>query len=281
MEVVKKCCDVPTQFPARMRNCESTLHTLASYSGSNPKTLDYIFTTPNVDVENAKVHEDITDFDHCPISAVVNSFPIVSWNLEGLCQKGKKLDDAKKRLATTTLSDPNTIFVFQELFLKNEIPTDTKLAIQRMHLIFLNPSNFDFFSDEVTGGIAVPKIYKTSDKILIKRPDSNKACIAVTVKNGPNTIRVVNIHLKSVVTNFNGEELQKKEMQNILNELKPDVPTVFIGDFNSTNPMPLFDAPWSFPKRTLPFIIDGYRGGKTPKKHKKRATHKKARIKEA
>ena len=251
MKVEQKCCKFPTQYPSRMGNCESNLHTLASYTGASPKVLDFIFATEGVDVQSPQVHYEVKTSDHHPISAIVNGMPIVSWNMEGLCKGGTRLELSKTALSILKgeFSDDKqeAIFLFQELYLKVDIKRLQRdrhsvegAAIHRMQ--YLLGEDYTFISDGFTGGIAIPNSYNYEEHnaMFIERPDgSGKKCIVIEV----NGLRIVNIHLKSVVMAFNGAQLQQREMQNILAKLENSaMPTVFMGDFNNENPIQLFNA---------------------------------------
>ena len=85
MYIKKYCCDKNTQFATKMKNCESSLHTIAGYVSSN-RSIDHIVsieTHPTMHVTDETILIILVT-DHKPIFCKVNGIPILSWNIEGL-----------------------------------------------------------------------------------------------------------------------------------------------------------------------------------------------------
>ena len=234
--LTKRCCSVTTQFPSRMNNCESTLHSMASYVGT-PKILDFAFTRDIDDVSEARVHTEIQSTDHAPISIKVNGLRVISWNIEGLCNRAKREKIVMEQLKELQRMFPNepVLFLFQEIFLQHEV---IPLAIQEMVQERMNRllPGYTFLSDKYTGCIAIPPGVTYGNIQYIERPDKKgKKCTVVTVTYNGIQTNIANIHLKSIVLYpITGRQLQRKEMQNILSNTHG--PTLFMGDFNTERP---------------------------------------------
>ena len=241
-KVTRRCCSQNTHFPKRMHSCESTLHTLASYVGS-PKILDFAFTRDLV-VTDPQVHDNIHTTDHAPISIQVNGLRVLSWNLEGLCEKAVREQDAIQNLQSLKEMFPEpVIFLFQELFLQKDlkgVPSDKITAMATDRLNRLLGDHYTLYSDGYTGGVAIPQGIKYDGITHIDRPDSGKKCMVIkNVTHNDKTFNIVNIHLKSIVMfPITGKRLQQAEMKNIIVNTKG--PTLFMGDFNTENPEQLF-----------------------------------------
>lgn len=238
--LTKRCCSTNTQFPSRMKSCESNLHTLASYFGS-PKILDYAFTRDISDVREARVHDNIQSTDHAPISIKVNGLRVVSWNLEGLCTHSKREPMVIQNLSEIQqeFNEP-ILFLFQELFLQRDLKNASRInAMAKARMKRLLPKGYTFLSDDYTGGIAIPNSVTYEPPSFIDRPDkSGKKCMVVAVKYKGIRTNIANIHLKSIVLYpITGKQLQRKEMQNIL--MNTTGPTLFMGDFNTQTPKKL------------------------------------------
>jgi endonuclease/exonuclease/phosphatase family metal-dependent hydrolase len=223
-----------------MKDCESTLHTFASYVGS-PNILDFAFTRDIEDVSEARVHSEILATDHSPISIKVNGVRIISWNIEGLCNQSIRESEVKQSLKDLLgkFSEDPVIFLIQELFLQHEIKrNNTSNAQERMNRLL---SGYTFLSDGYTGCIAIPKNISFGNIQYIKRPGkTNKKCIVVRVAYKGIQFNIANIHLKSIVVfPMTGKQLQRKEMKNII--AKTQGPTLFMGDFNTTTPEHLME----------------------------------------
>ena len=234
--LTKRCCSKNTQFPSRMYGCESMMHSMASYVGS-PKILDFAYTRgiPDIEVGASQVH-DIRTTDHNPISIEVYGVIVVSWNIEGMCTRSKRETAVKENINyLQSLFDKPVIFLFQEIFLQDEV--NHEISEDRMKRLL---PGYTFITDGYTGCIAIPPVVKHSNIQYIERPDKKgKKCTVVTVTYNDKTFNIANIHLKSIVTYpITGKHLQRKEMQNII--LKTSGPTLFMGDFNTNRPEELF-----------------------------------------
>uniref|UniRef100_A0A6C0AHI0 Endonuclease/exonuclease/phosphatase domain-containing protein n=1 Tax=viral metagenome TaxID=1070528 RepID=A0A6C0AHI0_9ZZZZ len=230
--LTKRCCSTNTQFPSRMYGCESMMHSMASYVGT-PKILDYAYTQGIPDNEIGKSHvHDMQTTDHNPISIEVYGLIVVSWNIEGMCTRSKRETAVKENIKyLQSLFDKPVIFLFQEIFLQDEVNDEN--AEDRMKRLL---PGYTFITDGYTGCIAIPPVVKHSNVRYIERPDKKgKKCTVVTVTYKDKTFNLANIHLKSIVLYpITGKSLQRKEMQNILANT-PDN-TLYMGDFNTTSP---------------------------------------------
>jgi endonuclease/exonuclease/phosphatase (EEP) superfamily protein YafD len=234
-----------------MGNCESMLHTFASYIGS-PKILDYAFTRDITQVSEAQVHSAIQTTDHAPISIKVNGLRIVSWNIEGLCRHSERESLVKKDLVTLQQMFPTdkVLFLLQEIFLKHDAQDIQTIVKQRMKKLL---PRYVFISDGFTGGIAIPEGVQYGTPQFIDRPNSRKKCISLKVTYRGISTNIVNIHLKSVVLRpFNRVKLQRTEMQNILDRIHG--PALFMGDFNTSNPEALMTKKRSKSRKHLEFL---------------------------
>lgn len=156
--VQQRCCDRPTQFPARMRHCESKTHTTgallsigASYLSEQNSNLDGIVEIRNAtNVTSEPTFEGIKYLDndnpyisdHNGISLYlsVNSstkspmnFNIISCNLEGLCRTTESDRKYRIGLIKDYFKDfimKGTIMICQEIVL--QILAKSKLSLPRI-----------------------------------------------------------------------------------------------------------------------------------------------------
>lgn len=244
MFVQQHCCKDDTHYPKQMKGCESIPHTIASYIGNN-SAIDHIIT-----IEKKKDTLDISDVnilqclitDHKPIFCIINDIPIVSWNIEGLCNSNKlteeRFDKIKKKLKSLHQKYPNIIFLFQEIFLKSDFKDNT---IERLKELFYH-DDYTYISDQFTSGAIIPKhLFKKLD--LIQRKNSRKHSMIIYIKS-PKPFVLVNIHLKAVrsLRKYTINNTHINELNNIISHLHSHFKkgVVFIGDHNNKNVLPIY-----------------------------------------
>jgi hypothetical protein len=246
MYIKKYCCDKNTQFATKMKNCESTLHTIAGYITSN-RSIDHIVsieTHPTMHVTDETIL-NILVTDHKPIFCKVNGIPILSWNIEGLCNK---LEEHELRLQKIIyyLSEihkkhPNIIFMFQELFLQSVLSRrNYKMGIDRLHMLFHHP-DYTYIYDNYTGGIIIPTHLYYKNIQLITRKDSKKECMVLYVR-ASQPFYLINVHLKAVKNPIFRNTTHIDELSNILLNVKHKFKKgiIFIGDHNNSNVLELY-----------------------------------------
>jgi len=247
MKLTKHCCNESTHFPAKMYNCESYAHDAASYV-SDPASLDHIIsiTPTSINVKDTTVH-DILITDHKPISCRVNGVPIVSWNIEGLCTDGSRLDAVKNKIRK--FISKGFIIIIQELFLQDKLRSLSQdeiniLTVARMRTIFGVDSHSVRISDGYTGAMYIPTIYYDKKPLSIKRINSNKQCLVLYI-NCKNPFYLVNMHLKSTPLTLMGKRQHYKEVLNILSVLHEkkilSVGAIFMGDHNRITIEKIYD----------------------------------------
>jgi hypothetical protein len=240
MIVRQHCCKGNTHFPAKMKGCESIPHTIASYIGSN-SAIDHIISIEHkntIDVSDVKILPYLIT-DHKPIFCIINTIPILSWNIEGLCNESEMMIERtkkiKKVLKLMHKKYPTIIFLFQEVFLKNQIKNN-----ERLKDLFIDPT-YTYKSDNFTSAIIIPKyLFKSME--LIHRENSHKTAMVIGIKS-PRPFYLVNIHLKAVQsTKSSIDDVHSNELNNILSQLgtKFKKGVVFIGDHNNTDVLPLY-----------------------------------------
>jgi len=246
MYVNQYCCDENTHFSNKMKNCESKLHTLAGHISYN-NNIDHIITVetnPSIKV----TYESILNFlitDHKPIFCKVNNIPVLSWNIEGLCNVSDvthtRLFHIKKVLFDIHKKYPSVIFMFQELFLKNKLanPNHT-VGIERLQSLFYH-NDYTYIYDGYTGGVIIPTHLYYKNIQLIERRVSKKKCMVLYIR-GPRPFYLINIHLKSIQNFLVKNKKHIDELTNILVHIKHKIKTgvVLIGDYNDENVMELF-----------------------------------------
>ena len=239
MYLKKYCCDKNTHYASKMKNCESTLHTVAGHISSN-NSIDHIFTletNPSMVVTHEKV-VNVLITDHKPVFCIINNIPILSWNLEGLCntpeETGERLHAIQKVLSHMQKKHPSIIFMFQELFLKHAQFNYT-MGIDRLHSLFDN-SEYSYIYDEYTGGIIIPTHIYYKNIQVISRKESKKKCTVVYVR-APKPFYLINIHLQAVLLNPMRDSIHIAELSNILEHIKHKIKkgVALIGDYNNKN----------------------------------------------
>ena len=244
MIVRQHCCSHNTHFPHKMKSCESIPHTIASYIGSD-SSIDHI-----ISIEHKKDTLDISHIevlpylitDHKPIFCIINDIPIVSWNIEGLCNSyltNERTSKIKDILSTLHEKYPSIIFLFQDIYLQTNIKN--KSSIDRLKDLFFH-EDYTYKTDDFTSGIIIPKhLFKKLE--LIQRKDSKKHAMVISI-NSDKPFVLVNIHLKAV-RSFNQNTINHvhiQELDNILSHInhyfKKGV--VFIGDHNHKDILPIY-----------------------------------------
>lgn len=246
MIVRQHCCKQNTHFPAKMKSCESIPHTITSYF-ANDSPIDHIISISknSLHVSNVRILPYLIT-DHKPIFCKVNQIPIVSWNIEGLCNTNEmtieRLHSIQKILKKLHSSYPNIIFLFQEIFLKSEIKKNKHLSsLDRLKELFYHPQ-YTYKSDNYSSGIIIPThLFSTLD--LIQRKHTHKYALVIYIKS-QQPFYLVNIHLKAVqsLDQDHIHDTHLQELNNILKKLKYKLNkgAVFIGDHNNTDVLPIY-----------------------------------------
>jgi hypothetical protein len=245
MIVRQHCCSKNTHFPHKMKSCESIPHTIASYLASD-SPIDHIISIEKnkdtLDISHIKVLPYLIT-DHKPIFCIINDIPILSWNIEGLCNSKlttERTDKIKDILLQLHETYPNIIFLFQEVYLKTQIKNKLS-SIDRLKDLFNHP-DYIYTSDGYTSGVIIPKkLFKKLE--LIQRKESKKNAMVISIKSKKPFV-LVNIHLKAV-RSFNPSTinyLHIDELNNIFSHInhyfKKGV--VFIGDHNNKDVLPIY-----------------------------------------
>jgi hypothetical protein len=244
MIVRQHCCTNNTHYPHKMKSCESIQHTIASYLG-NDSSIDHIITIEqkkdSIDITNAEVLNYLFT-DHKPIFCIINSIPVLSWNIEGLCDSHlteKRTQQIKDTLLSLHNQYPNIIFLFQEVFLKHM--TKKELIIERLRNLF-HHTDYIYKSDGFTNGVIIPKhLFKKLE--LVKRTHSRKHTMILSIKSNK-PFYLVNIHLKAIHT-FNQSTINHthiEELDKILSHIRSYFKkgVVFIGDHNNVDVLPIY-----------------------------------------
>lgn len=244
MIVRQHCCKKPTQFPDKMKYCESIQHTIASYISDN-KSIDHIISIEKyentLDISTSKVLPYLIT-DHKPIFCIVNNIPILSWNIEGICNLDR-FTPIQKVLIKLHKKYPSIIFLFQELFLQNDLSNLRNKQLIRLKQLFNHP-DYTYKTDHYTSGAIIPThLYKSLK--LIPRKNSKKNAMVLHI-NSEKPFYLVNMHLKAVRSlsknTINNTHIQ--EVSNILNHLtsKFNKGVVFIGDHNNPDILPIYNS---------------------------------------
>jgi hypothetical protein len=239
MYLKKYCCDKNTHYSSKMKNCESTLHTIAGHISSN-NSIDHIFTletNPSMVVTNEKV-VNVLITDHKPVFCIINTIPILSWNLEGLCRTSEETE-VRTHAIQHVLSQmhkkyPSIIFMFQELFLKH-VNFNYTMGIDRLHMLFHN-SNYKYIYDGYTGGIIIPQNLYNKNIHVIHRNESKKKSTMIYVR-AAKPFYLINIHLQAVLFKPMRDSTHIAELSNIFEHIKHKIKkgVALIGDYNNTN----------------------------------------------
>jgi hypothetical protein len=245
MIVRQHCCSKNTHFPKQMKSCESISHTIASYIG-NQSPIDHIISIEKKKDSIHITHVEVLPYlitDHKPIFCIINDIPVLSWNIEGLCNSHltiKRTQQIKHILSSLHQQYPNIIFLFQEIYLKSDIKQKID-SIPRLKHLF-NHDDYTYKSDGYTSGIIVPKhLFKKLE--LIQRKGSKKHAMVLSIK-GDHPFVLVNIHLKAV-RSFDQDTINHKhieELDNILDHIDHHLKkgVVFMGDHNHEDVLPIY-----------------------------------------
>lgn len=247
MIVRQHCCSKNTHFPHKMKSCESIPHTIASYIGSD-SPIDHIISIENKEGLLRISHIEVLPYlitDHKPIFCIINDIPILSWNIEGLCNSKltiERTNKIKEILSQLHEKYSNIIFLFQEVYLQTDIKKKKiTSSIDRLKELFFH-DDYTYKTDDFTSAIILPKhLFKKLE--LIQRKNSNKNAMIISIDSDKPFI-LVNIHLKAV-RSFNQDTINHRhieELDNILSNInhyfKKGV--VFIGDHNQKDVLPIY-----------------------------------------
>jgi len=246
MYIKKYCCNKNTHYASKMKNCESTLHTIAGYVSPN-NSIDHIVTletNPSIVVSSeAIINALITD--HKPIFCKVNDIPVLSWNIQGLCnvpsETHARFIRIKNVLSDIHKKNPSVIFMFQELFLQDNLNKNNySMGIERLQTLFQH-SDYTYIYDGYTGGIIIPTYLYYKNIQFIERKESKKKCTVLYIRaNKP--FYLINMHLKAIHNPLTKNKTHISELSNILVHIKHKIKkgVVLIGDYNNENVMYLF-----------------------------------------
>ena len=250
----KGCCAEPTHFPDKMAKCEDMAHDIASRFGG-PTSIDAVFTCCKngvpPEVKGKKFYPPI--YDHAAVQCTVNDVTMLAWNLEGLCDDAYNAHESRRRMAVARdvfdkhvfdkLENVPQVLLFQELFLRSNMPKANAETVAKETVRFLIGARFDKYNvyyDGFTGCTCVAKELGDQKPKFIPRPnDPTKK--STVVKAGD--LYVVNVHLKAIQMSVRGTQLHLEEVGNILRNVQAEVaqcPVVFIGDHNTTNAQYLY-----------------------------------------
>jgi hypothetical protein len=275
------CCGgEKTVFPVRVKGCEaatehqilrlaSKVVALESSYDAIVKIVNNSAKNPNLKIESTNmqvINKENHMSDHNAIvTNLVNpdtkfNFNLLSFNMEGLCDRNYFPDEFGKRLKLLEehISEsvtPGFIMPCQELVLQKDTSklNDTGVIIFRELNRYLESKSgltgINFISDGFTGGIFYDSSIWNLIDILeiprdIKKPLEKKSNFYLFNyrKNKNLNIGIVNIHLKAPTPGayFNLVEKQRLELQNILmkvNSLNPGfaVPVYLCGDYNNNS----------------------------------------------
>jgi len=228
-----------------MESCESIPHTIASYLANN-SSIDHIISIEQHKDSLNITHVEVLPYlitDHKPIFCIINDIPVLSWNIEGLCNSHLTLErtqEIKHILSSLHQQYPNIIFLFQEVYLKSEIKKKSD-SIPRLKNLF-DHDDYTYKTDRFTSGIIIPKhLFKKLE--LIQRKGSKKHAMVISIQ-GNHPFVLVNIHLKAV-RSFDQDTINHthiEELDNILDHLKTHLKkgVVFIGDHNHVDVLPIY-----------------------------------------
>jgi hypothetical protein len=247
MYIKKYCCNKNTHYANKMKNCESTLHTIAGYISPN-NSIDHIVTletNPSIVVSNETILNSLIT-DHKPIFCKVNNIPILSWNIEGLCnipsETHTRFIRIKNVLSEIHKQYPSVIFMFQELFLQDRLTKNNdKMGIERLQSLF-HHSNYTYIYDGYTGGVIIPTYLYYKNIQLIERKESNKKCMVLYIR-ASQPFYLINMHLKAIHNPITKDKTHIGELSNILFHIKHKIKKgiVCIGDYNNENVLYLFE----------------------------------------
>jgi len=247
MYIKQYCCNKNTHYASKMKNCESTLHTIAGYISSN-KIIDHIVTletNPSMVVSKETIINALIT-DHKPIFCKVNDIPILSWNIEGLCnipsETHSRFIRIKNLLSETHKKNPSVIFMFQELFLQGKLDNhDYRMGIERLQTLFQH-SDYTYIYDGYTGGIIIPTYLYYKNIQVINREESKKKCTVLYIR-ASQPFYLTNIHLKATRNPLMKNKTHIDELSNILVHIKHKIKkgVVLMGDYNNENVMYLFE----------------------------------------
>jgi hypothetical protein len=240
----KWCCDEPTHFPKKMKNCEDLSHDAAAALGGDA-ALDAIITVGPVAVTDVKVFgtPEMPIYDHTAIQCRVNGLTLFSLNMEGRCNmlRNEELYEMRweQLKAVVRRLDPfPDLFCLQELFLRSNMPRylgeRRELADALMReLLDEKQEDFIFTYDDFTGGTIVNKKYLLSDRKMVYDESPNGSENEIEMKNyagvqtkhrvrhiaryGDPDKKCTVVHVHNGVTSFYVVNVHLKAVQTILN----------------------------------------------------------------
>jgi hypothetical protein len=206
INIQKRCCDRPTQFPSRMANCEGSGHTtaarlsyFASFLTNQDSNLDAIIEITNSSTEEKDIsivngieyldNKKTYISDHNGIVLSLSNginFNIISSNLEGLCRQTEHDSHNRIKMITNYFKNviiKGSILVCQEIVLqklaKARLPKELGIGETEWVDVVGNEilsklksinNNLVFLSDKYTGGIFYDSsIWKLENTINIPR----------------------------------------------------------------------------------------------------------------
>jgi hypothetical protein len=254
---------VPTHHNKKMYNCESKLHSLRSIVNDKDKFdhLIHVYNNkPSYTIGNlTTIKGSLYDHDAIISNIKYNKYkiPLISYNIEGLCDSIKYSKEHIKRLYKEggfidyfkKLCKPKCIICLQELFLLTELDyirtlneKSIKYYINNRLSLLMSISDIELGC--IRYGISCilydKSFFKLDDKLFIPRKNNNiKGAIYVKLKiKDSGFINIVNIHLKAgQVYNLGLLKRQKEELRNIIDTVlkyNKNTPIILVGDFNSS-----------------------------------------------
>ena len=224
------CFGEKTQYPDRMKTCESIGHTIMSKLGLPPTSLDAViklindkskldlFETLNYNILTPKNADNyVSDHDAVrirlktilhPYMKKQLTFNLVSFNLEGLCRKNEQdpmFSDRLNKLQDIIKSSVSHGFIMlcQEVVLqlsdkKTQLELLEKNGEKIREILSNDKVNLKFKSDEYTSGVFYDSnVWKLEKTIEIKRRMSDKRSNAYLLSSEFGKLWLVNIHLKA------------------------------------------------------------------------------------
>ena len=267
--VVEHCCTGENTQHMKNMCAESKKHLIASKVYQKNHSFDGIIGIYNKEIKDyykteVKILDGIGISDHDGILMIIdNKYPVLSYNLEGFCS-GRKVEEQRKSKFKTQIENlfinkseiyKNMIIICQEIILKdnkqinsnldfiteifNEITKteDFKLNFNGTSCVIYNSKIWEIKPKEIPRPIEVEK--KKENK-----PQKSSNAYKFTNKNNKMSFILVNIHLiaQKISRLIKGtfQELQDKELKNILNETidfnSEKIPIYLCGDFNNHTP---------------------------------------------
>jgi len=167
-----------------------------------PILFGWSFFGKNIQLLNKKISgEDIK-----------NSFQVLSFNIQGFEQMNKKQSDGKMLNIFDFIKEKNPDIICLQEFMSSrwDKQLNEKNIVEKLNQ---NPYyHIDIYGEEFGYGVATFSKYPIIHKELIYSDNTTNACICSDLLIGTDTVRVYNIHLKSV--GFQHEE--RKLLYNVI-----------------------------------------------------------------